>query len=132
MGKDRRQNLGAELSEQVMATTYIDTEQCPRVRLAPRQGTVAEILSPDLCGARNVFGMLRWLDAGERFDAESLEGRHQLIYLIEGDGVITLKGKDYEVSKGAGVYLGPCETASIRQAGTALLKLLHLVVRKAR
>jgi len=115
-----------------MATTYIDTEQRPRVKLAGAQGTVAEILNRDLCGAENVIGMLRWLDAGERFGAESLEDRHQLFYLIEGDGVISLEDKDYQVSKGAGVYLGPCETARIRQGGTGLLKLLHLVVRKAR
>jgi len=115
-----------------MTTTYIDTHQCPRVKLAGAQGTVAEIVNRELCGAENVVGMLRWLDAGERFDAELLPDRHQLIYLMEGDGVITLQNKDYEVSKGAGFYLGPLETAGIRQAGSAPLKLFHLVVPKVR
>lgn len=113
-----------------MATTYIDTYQCPRVKLAGAQGTVAEIVNRDLCGAENVVGMLRWLDQGERFDAESLQNRHQLLYLMEGDGVITLQDEDYKVSKGAGLYLGPRETARIGQAGGATLKLFHLVVPK--
>lgn len=113
-----------------MATTTIDTLQCPRVKLAGAQGAVAEIVNRDLCGAKNVVGLLRWLDAGDRFDAESLQDAHQLIYLMEGDGVITLENKDYEVSRGAGFYLGPRETAGIRQAGAAPLKLFHLVVPK--
>lgn len=115
-----------------MATTHIDTDQCPRVKLAGEHGAVAEIVNRDLCGAENVVGMLRWLDEGERFDADSLKDKHQLIYLMEGEGVITLENKDYEVSKGTGFYLGPCETAGIRQAGSAPLKLLHLVVLKVR
>lgn len=115
-----------------MATTYIETDRCPRVKLAGGQGAVAEIVNRDLCGAENVVGMLRWLDRGERFDADSLQDSHQLIYLMEGNGVITLVKKDYEVSKGAGVYLGPGETAGFRQAGPAPLKLLHLVVLKGR
>lgn len=114
-----------------MATTYIDTDQCPRIRLSGAQGTVAEIVNRDLCGAKNVVGMLRWLDAGERFDAESLQDRHQLLYLMEGAGVITLQNKDYPVSKGAGIYLRPLETAIIQQAGSVPLKLFHLVVPKA-
>lgn len=113
-----------------MALIHIETHHRRRIKLAGAQGAVAEIVNRDLCGAKNVVGMLRWLDAGERFDAESLQEAHQLIYLMEGDGVITLGNQDYEVSKGAGVYLGPRETADIRQAGTARLKLLHLVVPK--
>ena len=111
-----------------MATTYIHTNQNPRVKLAGAQGEVSEIVNKDLCGADNVVGMLRWLHEGERFDAESLEGTHQLIYLIEGDGVITLKDKDYEVVQGAGIYLEPSEKASIRPAGRATLRLFHLIV----
>lgn len=113
-----------------MALTHIDTHQRRRVKLAGARGAVAEIVNRDLCGARNVVGMLRWLDAGERFDAESLQDGHQLIYLLEGAGIITLGNQDYEVSKGAGVYLGPRETASVRQAGTGCLRLFHLVVPK--
>ncbi|MBI4594519.1 MAG: hypothetical protein HY728_09915 [Candidatus Rokubacteria bacterium] len=113
-----------------MATTYIHTDQCRRVKLPGAQGTVARIVDTDLCGAKTVVGMLRWLDEGERFDIESLPDRHQLMYLMEGEGVITLQQNDYGVAKGAGVYLGPRETACIRQAGRAPLKLFHLVVAK--
>jgi len=113
-----------------MTTTYIHTNQYPRVKLGGAQGEVAEIVNKELCGSENVVGMLRWLHEGERFDAESLEDTHQLIYLIEGDGVITLKDKDYEVVQGAGIYLGPRETASIKPAGLAALRLFHLIVPK--
>ncbi|MBI2358779.1 MAG: hypothetical protein HYV04_07705 [Deltaproteobacteria bacterium] len=115
-----------------MATTHIDTALCQPVKLPGSQGAVAEIVNRDLCGAKNVVAMLRRLDGGERFDAGSLEDAHQLLYLIEGAGVITLENKDFEVSGGAGVYLGPRETAGVRQAGAAPLKLLHLVVPKVK
>lgn len=111
-----------------MAITYIDTEQCPRTKLVGVQGTVAEIVNSDLCGAKNIIGMLRWLEAGERFDAEPLPDKHQLIYLMDGSGVISLGTQDYEVPKGAGIYLGPRESGSIKQAGRLPLKLLHLIV----
>ena len=111
-------------------TTFIDTGQCRRVKAGGGLGEVAEIVNRELCGAENVVGMLRWLGQGDRFDAVPLENTHQLMYLMAGTGVITLEGKDYDVSRGAGIYLGPDETASIRQAGTQSLKLLHLVVPK--
>lgn len=111
-----------------MAITYIATEQCRQIKLPGAQGTVAEIVNRDLCGAKNVTGMLRWLAPGERFDTEPLAGQHQLIYLMEGSGVIRLANQDHEAGKGAGVYLGPRESGSIRQAGPLPLKLLHLVV----
>ena len=75
----------------------------------------------------NVLATLRWLNDGQKFAAESLRNTHQLVYLMEGDGVINLDGKDYGVTKGAGVYLGPEETATVAQAGATETKLLHLV-----
>ena len=115
-----------------MATTFIDTAACARTRLPGAQGEMAEILNRDLCGAKNVTGTLRWLRAGERIEARCAAENHQLVYLMEGEGVISLKDKDYPVKKGAGVYLGPEEAASIRQSGSAPLKLFHLVVPKPR
>jgi quercetin dioxygenase-like cupin family protein len=112
-----------------MATTYIDTLSLPRRDLG-LQGEVAEILNRELCGAENVVGALRWLDSGERFDAQPLEDTHQLIYLMEGEGIIELDRKEYAVRKGAGIYLGPTETAGVRHTGSAQLKLFHLVVPK--
>lgn len=114
-----------------MATTYIDTNACARTELPGNQGTVAEIVSSKLCGAENVVGSLRWLGEGECFQAEVLGDKHQLIYLMEGDGVITLKGKSYSAPRGAGIYLDPSETASISHSGTGPLKLLHLIVKKS-
>lgn len=110
-----------------MTTTFIKTGDCKRIKVSGA-GEVAEIVNPALCGAHNVLGMLRWLSGGDRLEASEKPGVHQLIYLMDGQGVITLQNKDYEVGKGAGIYLGPSESASIRQAGRAPLKLFHLVV----
>jgi glyoxylate utilization-related uncharacterized protein len=107
------------------ALTFVDTNKLPRVKTP--QGEVTEVLNEALVGAKNVHGELRWLKSGEKFEAAPLN-KHQLIYLMDGKGTIRLENKDYEVSKGAGVYLGPSESATI-QAGTgASLKLFHLIV----
>jgi hypothetical protein len=105
--------------------TFIDTNQIPRKRTP--QGEVAEVLNRELCGAKNVLGMLRWLKSGEKFRVEATD-RHQLLYLMEGNGSIHLDNKDYAVSKGAGVFLGPSETATIQAGEGASVKLFHLVV----
>jgi len=105
--------------------TFIDTNKLPRKKTA--DGEFTEVLNRELCGAKNVVAALRWLTSGERFKAEASD-RHQLLYLMEGSGTIRLDNKDYQVSKGAGVYLGPSETATIQPAVGASLKLLHLAV----
>ena len=101
-----------------MTTTFIDTNACPRVRPGGNEGEVAEIVNQALCGAEDVTGMLRWMDTGERFNVSALPRTHQLIYLMEGGGVISLEGKNYEVGKGTGIYLEPNERATISHAGT--------------
>jgi hypothetical protein len=106
-------------------TTFIDTNKLPRVKTP--HGEATEILNQHLCGAKNVLGTLRWLQSGESFTAPP-EGKHQLIYLMDGKGSIRLDGKDYDVAKGAGVYLGPAETATIQAGAGAALKVFHLVV----
>ena len=108
-----------------MALTFIDTNRLPKTKTA--QGEVTEVMNRALCGAENVLGSLRWLNSGERFKAESSD-KHQLIYLMEGKASINLEDKDYEVAHGAGVYLGPSETATIRAADGSTAKLFHLVV----
>jgi quercetin dioxygenase-like cupin family protein len=114
----------------IMTTTFIKTGDCVRVKAPGNQGEFSEILNNALCGAKNVLGMLRWLGPGQQFDAQARQDTHQLVYLLEGEGVVTLSSKEYTVAKGAGFYLGPLETASIRQQGNAPLKLFHLVVPK--
>lgn len=106
-------------------TTFIDTNKLPRVKTP--QGEATEILNNALVGAKNVLGTLRWLQAGEQFKAEP-KNKHQLIYLMEGAGTINLENKDYDVPRGAGVYLGPSETATIKAADGQTLKLFHLEV----
>jgi hypothetical protein len=108
-----------------MALTFINTNQLPRVKTP--HGEATEVLNQSLAGAKNVLGTLRWLASGEKFKAEAAE-QHQLIYLMEGKGSIHLDNEDYPVSRGAGVYLGPSETATIQAADGASLKLFHLVV----
>ena len=110
-----------------MANTYIDTNQLSRTRL-PGSGEVVEILNKSLCGAKNVVGSLHWLDRGEHLEAQSDGRTHQLLYLMEGEATITLEGKPHEVAKGAGVYLGPAESARISHRGTARVKVFHLAV----
>ena len=105
--------------------TFIDTNKLPRVKTP--QGEVTEILNQQLVGAKNVLGTLRWLSPGEKFQADPLE-KHQLIYLMEGQGSIRLDNKDYEVARGAGVYLGPSESATIQAGPGAPLTLFHLLV----
>ena len=110
-----------------MSLTFIDTNKLPR-KATPGAGEVTEVLNQALCGAKNVLGSLRWLKSGEKFKAEA-SNKHQLIYLMDGNGCIKLDNKNYDVTKGAGVYLGPSETASIKASG-GTLKLFHLIVPK--
>ena len=124
MGAHRRAGVGADLRE-FMALTFIDTNKLPRQKSA--QGEATEILNQALAGAKNVLGTLRWLKSGEQFKAEAAD-KHQLIYLMEGKGRVHLDSRDYDVSKGAGVYLGPSEAATIQAADGGSLKLFHLIV----
>jgi hypothetical protein len=114
-----------EASQMTKTLTFIDSNKLPRVKTP--QGEVTEILNQQLAGAKNVLGTLRWLKPGEKFEASPLE-KHQLIYLMEGKGSMRLDNKDYDVSRGAGVYLGPYEIASIQAGPDSTLKLFHLMV----
>jgi quercetin dioxygenase-like cupin family protein len=106
-------------------TTFIDTNSLPREK--GEGGEFAEILNARLAGAKNVLGALRWIEPGNPFHADPAD-KHQLIYLMEGQGRIRLEGKDYDIRKGAGVYLGPSEGASIEASDGSSVKLFHLVV----
>ena len=110
-----------------MSLTFIDTNKLPR-KATPGAGEVTEVLNQALCGAKNVLASLRWLKSGDKFKAEA-SSKHQLIYLMDGKGRIKLNNKDYDVTKGAGVYLGPSETATLEASG-GTLKLFHLIVPK--
>jgi quercetin dioxygenase-like cupin family protein len=109
-----------------MATTFIKTGSRPRTSV-PGAGEAADVLSESICGAKNVRATLRWLHTGDRLVTEPRAATHQLVYVMDGRGVITLDGKDYPVGKGAGVYCGPGESAGVAAEGGEL-KLFHLVV----
>ena len=111
-----------------MSLTFIDTNNLPK-KPSTGAGEVTEVLNQALCGAKNVHGSLRWLKSAETFKPDATD-KHQLIYLMDGKGSIQLNNKDYNVEKGAGVYLGPSETATIQAASGASLKLFHLIVPK--
>ena len=111
-----------------MATQFIDSNKIAPVALKDDQGKYAEILNDALCGAKNVVASLHWLESGQTYKAANDATTHQVLYLMEGNGKAHLDGKDYDVSPGTGVYIGPSEAASISQAGTATLKLFHLTV----
>lgn len=110
-----------------MSLTFIDTNKIPHTKLSG-SGEFAEVLNNQLCGAKNVVGSLRWLNSGEKLDVRSDAKTHQLVYLMQGEATITMDSKDHGVKKGAGVYVGPSDSVTIKQAGTAPLKLFHLVV----
>lgn len=108
-----------------MSLTFINTNKLPR-KVAPGQGEMTEVLNEALCGAKNVVASLHWLKAGDTFRAEAVD-RHQLLYLMDGNGHITLNGEGYDVTKGAGAYLAPSETAEVKPRD-GNLKLFVLVV----
>ena len=112
-----------------MPLTFIETARLPR-KPSTGQGEVTEILNEALCGAKNGRGVLRWLKPGEAFSPDAGD-RHHLVYLMAGKGTITLDGKAYDVARGAGIYLGPAETATIEANQGAEMKLFHLMVPKA-
>ncbi|MFB3814183.1 MAG: cupin domain-containing protein [Terriglobales bacterium] len=112
-----------------MANTYIDSNDIPRTRV-PGAGEFAEILNNELAGANNVVATLHWLYNGDSIEAGPDEQMHHLIYLMEGAGTIRLNSTNHVVEKGAGLYLGPNESARISQSGRVPLKLFHIVVPK--
>jgi hypothetical protein len=109
-----------------MSLTFIDTNRLAK-KASAGHGEVVEVLNDALCGAHNVHGSVRWLKSGETFQPEATD-KHQLLYLMEGKGRIRLDNRDYDVEKGAGVYLGPTEIATIHAANGGSLKLFHLIV----
>jgi len=110
-----------------MSLTFIDTNKIPHNKISG-SGEMAEILNNQLCGAKNVVGSLRWLNAGDKLEVRTDKNTHQLVYLMEGEATITMESKDHGVRKGAGVYVGPSDFVTIKHAGTAPLKLFQLVV----
>jgi quercetin dioxygenase-like cupin family protein len=106
-------------------TQFFDTNTFPAVKTP--YGELKPILNEAIAGAKNVVVELRWVEPGQKFQPEKI-AKHQLLYFLEGAGKINLEGKDYEVGKGAGIYLGPEETASITAGAGSKVKLFHITV----
>ena len=70
------------------------------------------------------------MQSGEKYDAACDDKTNQLLYVMEGEGTISLNGKDHQVGKGHGLYLGPGESARLAQRGSSALKIFQLVVPK--
>ena len=66
-----------------MTTTFIDTNELPRVKTPV--GEMTEVINEQLVGAKNVKAIVRWIEPGKTFEAAAAD-RHQLVYLMEGDG----------------------------------------------
>ena len=96
-----------------MSLTFIDTNKIPHSKLSG-SGEFAEVLNGQLCGAKNVVGSLRWLNAGEKLDVRSDANTHQLVYLMQGEATITMDSKDHGVKKTAAnsKHLKNCEKKS--------------------
>ena len=114
--------------EDTVPLTFIDTNKLPKTRI-PGQGDVTEVLSETLCGAKNVRGSLHWLKAADTLQVDAA-GKHQLIYCMEGKGQIRFSGRDLDIEKGGGIYLGPSEDATIQATAGTTLKLFQLIVPK--
>jgi len=110
-----------------MSLTFIDTNKIAHSKV-PGSGEFAEILNGQLCGAKNVVGSLHWLNSGEKLDVRCDSNTHVLVYLMQGEATITMDSKDHGVKTGAGVYVGPSESVTVKQAGTTPSKLFRLVV----
>jgi len=109
-----------------MSATIVDMAALPRIKDA--SGELVEVLNRETCGAEYAHGVLRFVESGRQFDAATEEPMHQLIYVLEGAGVIKIDAVEYDVEKGGGVYLAPLETAKVGQKGAEPLKLFHLTV----
>jgi hypothetical protein len=110
----------------IMSATIVDMAALPRIKDA--SGELVEVLNRETCGAEYAHGVLRFVESGRQFDAIAAKPMHQLIYVLQGAGVVRIDSAEYEVEKGGGVYLAPLETAKIGQKGTEPLKLFHLIV----
>ena len=111
-----------------MANTYIDTNTLPHTKIAG-SGEYVEVLNNALCGAKNVVGTLRWLQAGEKYDAVVRRETNQLLYLMEGEATITLNGKDHRWRRATG-SIWAVRIGEHRAAGNRAAQAFQLVVPK--
>lgn len=107
---------------------YIKTGECPETTLPDDQGRARQIMNRELCGAETGVVTIRTLGPGEAATLAGLPASKQLVYVMNGAGVITLGEKRVSVGPGAGLYLEEGESAAIAQDRDADLVAVHVVV----
>lgn len=107
-----------------MSLTFVDTGKIEPV--PTREGTLVEVLSERVCGAKKVRGWIRQVDPGRTLAVDGTD-THQLVYLLEGAAAVSLDNKSYDVEKGAGLYLAPNESAELKASARGA-KVFHLAV----
>ena len=112
-----------------MSVTVINTNELPRLKTSG-SGEFKEILNKALCGAERSVVTLHWLLDGETLNVQGNGETHELYYVMEGEGIVTLNANKYSLKRGAGVYLEPRDKAQIKQTAGTSLKLFHLSVPK--
>ncbi|MBZ5660347.1 MAG: AraC family ligand binding domain-containing protein [Acidobacteriia bacterium] len=112
-----------------MSVTIINTNELARLKTS-ESGEFTEILNKALCGAERSVVTLHWLRDGETLNLQGNSETHELYYVMEGEGIVTLNANQHTLKKGAGVYLEPRDEAQIKQTAVTSLKLFHLSVPK--
>ena len=93
-------------------------------------GTETTLCSPGLCGSKNLTVYKRTIFAGRQFNLQAVNDYH-LVYVMRSSakGFVHFKNETHDAEEGAGVLLGPSETARF-QASESNLELLHMVAPK--
>ena len=91
-------------------------------------GTEVTLCSPGYCGSRNLTVYKRTIFAGRRLDVPAANDYH-LVYVIASPtkGIIRFNNQLHDAEEGAGVLLGPSESARFEAPGSNL-ELLHMIV----
>src|SRR3989449_7315195 len=93
-------------------------------------GTEVTLCSPGFCGSKNLTVYKRTIFAGRRLDVLAANEYH-LVYVIATPtkGIIRFNNQLHDAEEGAGVLLGPSESARFEASGSNL-ELLHMIVPK--
>lgn len=79
------------------------------------------VIGPDF-GAQHQSQHYAELRAGQS-PVMSFGERHVILFVAEGEGVVTISGRDFPVAPDHGLYVRPGEAFSLKQRGDAPLKL---------
>src|SRR2546425_8899326 len=108
--------------------TIVDSTTAEARRV--ESGTEVTLCSPGFCGSKNLTVYKRTIFAGRRLDVLAANEYH-LVYVIATPtkGIIRFNNHLHDAEEGAGVLLGPSESARFEAPGSNL-ELLHMIVPK--